>query len=118
VPLVVSRKSRSVTFVENDDFLGEILGHSNFDGYDWAIGDLLVFEDGTGALIEKNSRDDFHVWSDQRLLRLPDVVGEVRSFGDSRLSTVDDISSWPLLFEKLSAPLPRTSIWRRLFRRP
>jgi hypothetical protein len=116
MPLVVSRKSKKVTYIENEDFLSEILGHSDFDGHDWAVGDLLVFEDGTGALVERDPRE-FHVWSNPHPLKIADVIAEVQSFGDARVEGLAPESSWRALFAKLSVDLPRASIWKRLFGR-
>jgi hypothetical protein len=48
MPLVIN-KSGAVYNVRNEAVLGEVLGHSNFDGEDWAIGDRIIFEDGTEA---------------------------------------------------------------------
>ena len=42
MPLVIP-KDGAVQYVPSEETLGEILGHSNFDGEDWAIGDRLVF---------------------------------------------------------------------------
>jgi hypothetical protein len=63
MPLVVSNKAKRIFVVRNEQWLGEILGHRNFDGENWEIGDSIVFEDGECAFIEKSSDGSFHVWS-------------------------------------------------------
>src|SRR3954469_23412808 len=97
MPLVIP-KSGNAQYVRNEEVLGEILGHSNFDGEDWAIGDLIVFEDGTGAAIEKQQQ--FHVWSEPKPVELREVLRAVRSYGDSRLTPDDKVDSFAALFQK------------------
>src|SRR5687767_14001094 len=63
MPLVIP-KSGAVQYVRSEAVLGEILGHSNFDGEDWAIGDRLIFEDGTESRIKQEPGEQFHVWDD------------------------------------------------------
>ena len=62
MPLVISQTG-DVQFVPNDEILGEILGHSDFDGEPWAAGDRIIFEDGTESTIVREPGEDFHVWS-------------------------------------------------------
>lgn len=63
MPLVIP-KSGAVQYVRSEEVLAEILGHINFDGEDWAIGDRLIFEDGTEARIKQEPGEQFHVWGD------------------------------------------------------
>ena len=115
MPLVISHKAKRTFHVKSEEFLGEILGHSNFDGEDWAVGDLIVFEDGTGAVIEKHQQ--FHVWSDPKPVELRDVPSAIRSYGDPRLPSDDSIDSFEKLFDRLSAPLAKKSWWRTILAR-
>ena len=115
MPLVISHKAKRTFYIKNEEILGEILGHSNFDGEDWAIGDLIVFEDGTGAVIEK--QEQFHVWSYPKPIELCDVLSAIRSYGDPRLMPDENVDSFPKLFVRLSAPLPKKSWWRSILAR-
>lgn len=63
MPLVIP-KSGGVQYVRGEEVLGEILGHSNFDGEDWTIGDRLIFENGTEAWIKQERGEEFHAWDD------------------------------------------------------
>jgi hypothetical protein len=62
VPLVISRKGRSVHYVRSDDDLTEILGSGDFEGKPWAVGDRLIFEDGTESIIVLVPDGSFHAW--------------------------------------------------------
>ena len=55
MPALISHKAKRKCFLLNHDVLTDTLGHSDFDGEDWAIGDLIVFEDGTIAQVEPPS---------------------------------------------------------------
>ena len=88
MPLVIP-KSGAVQYVRSEEVLGEILGHSNFDGEDWAIGDRLIFEDGTEARIRQEPGEPFHGWDDQT----PADFEEVK-----RTVGVPSASSWVELF--------------------
>jgi hypothetical protein len=90
MPLVIL-KSGGVQYVRSEDVLGEILGHSNFDGLDWAIGDRIIFEDGTESRIKQESGEQFHVWDDPK----PADFEEVR-----RTVGVADASDWAELFKR------------------
>jgi hypothetical protein len=114
MPLVISKKAKCVAFVESEEILGEILGHSNFNGEDWAVGDRIVFEDGSGAFIEQHPGDRFHVWSEPAPLNLRDIVIEASRY-DQRIAQAEEIPSWRALFEKLSMRPQRQSFWARLF---
>jgi hypothetical protein len=113
MPLVISRKAKRTFYVESEEMLGEILGHDNFDREDWAVGDSIVFEDGTGATLVKHQK--FHVWSEPKPIELRDVVASIRSLGDVRLPAEGTIESYSKLFEILSVPLPTKAWWRTLF---
>jgi hypothetical protein len=90
MPLVIPRKARSARYVRSEEALAEILGHSDFDGEDWAVGDRLIFEDGTEALIVLHPEGTFHVWDDPTT---PADLDEVR-----RLIGRSDVATWDQLF--------------------
>ena len=115
MPLVISRHAKRTFYVRSEEVLGEILGHSNFDGEDWAVGDLIVFEGGTRAAIEK--QEQFHVWSDPKPIELHEVLSVIRSYSDPRLMSATRVDSFAKLFEVLSAPLPKKKWWRTIFAR-
>ena len=52
MPIVFSRDGADIHFIPSEEALGEILGHTNFDGHDWQVGDRIVFEDGSQSVIE------------------------------------------------------------------
>ncbi|QDU91754.1 hypothetical protein Pla175_51850 [Pirellulimonas nuda] len=92
MPLVIP-KSGAVQYVRSEEVLGEILGHSNFDGEDWAIGDRLIFEDGTESRIKQEPGEQFHVWD----------VPTPADFDEVKLAVgVADASDWSALFKKIS----------------
>jgi len=76
VPLVISRKSRSVHYVKSDEALGEILGETDFAGKPWAVGDRLIFEDGTESIIVLVPDGGFHAWGNPMK---PADLAEVRA---------------------------------------
>lgn len=88
MPLVIP-KSGSVQYVPSEEWLGEILGHSNFDGEDWAIGDRLIFEDGTESRIKQEPGEQFYVWADPMAADFEEVK---RAIG------VPHATGWPELF--------------------
>ena len=115
MPIVVSHRAKRTFYVKSEEILGEVLGYSNFDGEDWAVGDVIVLEDGTSATIEKE--EQFHVWAEPRPIQLNDALAMIQRYGDSRLPPGDEIDSFSMIFEKLSVPLPKKSWWRRIFPR-
>jgi hypothetical protein len=62
VPLVISRKKAFVHFVRSEEALAEILLEGSLSDHDWAIGDRLVFEDGTESVILRNPDGTGHIW--------------------------------------------------------
>ena len=90
MPLVIP-KTGAVQYVRSEEVLGEILGHSNFDGEDWAIGDRIIFEDGTESRIMQEPDEQFHVWNDST----PADLAEVK-----RAVGVPDAPDWAALFKK------------------
>jgi hypothetical protein len=62
VPLVITRKSRSVHYVRSEEELAEILTELDFAGKPWAVGDRLIFEDGTESIIVLVQDGTMHVW--------------------------------------------------------
>lgn len=63
MPLVIP-KGGPVVYVRTQEILSELLGHVNFDGEPWAIGDRLIFEDGTESRIEQVPGEQFYDWPD------------------------------------------------------
>ncbi len=101
MPLVISKKAKKVFVIRNEEWLGEILGHSNFDGENWAIGDEIVFEDGMTAEIIQSEDKHFYVWSDPKesqLSEVLDLLGRVARIDDS---TKSEIRTWQELFMKI-----------------
>lgn len=98
MPLVIP-KSGAVQYVRSEEVLGEILGHSNFDGEDWAIGDRIIFEDGTEARIKQEPGEQFHVCDDPT----PADFVEVK-----RLVGVADASDWLELFKRFEEQSKRS----------
>lgn len=94
MPLVISQKSGAVTYVKSEEVLAELLGHSHFDGEDWAVGDRLIFEDGTEARIKQEPGELFHTWSDPQNSNLDDVKNAVNC---------PAIKSWAGLFEVIQS---------------
>ncbi len=115
MPLVVSHKARRTFYIKNEEILGEILGYSGFDGQDWAVGDLIVFEDGTAASIVQH--EDFHVWSDPKPIKIGDALVAIRGYDDPRVTPDANVDSFSKLFDRLSVPLPNKSWWRAIFAR-
>lgn len=89
MPLVIP-ESGAVKYVRSEEVLGEILGHSHFDGEDWAIGDRLIFEDGTEARIKQEPGEQFHVWDEPTHADFDEV---------KRLAGVTDASNWAEFFK-------------------
>jgi hypothetical protein len=87
MPLVISKTS--VQYVHDDNTLAEILGHTNFDGENWAVGDRIVFEDGTESFITMEPDDSFYTWGERRPAKLEAI--------------------------KLCVGLPNVHDWRELF---
>ncbi len=113
MPLVISHKAKRTFYVNSEETLGEILGHSNFDGEDWAVGDAIIFEDGTKSGIQKH--EQFHIWSNPEPAELGEVLSLIRGYGDPRVTPEVEIDSWAKLFQKFSVPLPKTGWWRGIF---
>jgi hypothetical protein len=88
MPLVIP-KSGAIQYVQHEDVLAEILGHSNFDGENWAIGDRLIFEDGTEARIKLVPGDQGHTWDDPILAHFDEV---------KRAAGLPNATNWAELF--------------------
>ena len=116
MPALISHKAKKVFFLRNHDVLADILGHSNFDGEDWAVGDLVVFENGTVAYVEAFPEGG-HGYSEPANGELRSIVEEIRSYGDSRLEVASEVQTWEQLFQRLSQPLPiEMNWWHRMLR--
>jgi len=59
---MISLKNRSVHYVRSDDALAEAFGESDFGGKPWAVGDRLIFEDGTESIIVLVPDGTFYTW--------------------------------------------------------
>ena len=77
MPIVLSSKGKNAQYVNSDDDLALILGHSNFDGEDWSIGDAIVFEDSTTATIICDVSKSFYVWTDQESVTVDEVIQKI-----------------------------------------
>src|SRR5688572_7442195 len=88
MPLVIP-KSGAVQYVRSEEVLGEILGHSNFDGEDWAIDDRLIFEDVTESRIKGVPGELFFDWDDPKAADFDEV---------KRAVGVGDVTDWKQLF--------------------
>jgi len=106
MPLVISKNAKEKSFIISAENLAEILGHSNFNGENWSIGDLIVFEDQTSAIIERHE-DGFHIWTEPKAIDLKIVTQEISKF-DSEFSK--DIQTWEQLFstKNYAKPFQRT----------
>lgn len=98
MPLVIPR-SAPVQYVPSEEVLAERLGHTDFDGEPWAIGDRLIFEDGTEARIMQEPGEEFHVWSDQ----VPAELAEVR-----KALGIEHAEDWAQLFAAFDTPPKRS----------
>jgi hypothetical protein len=87
------------------------LGHSDFDGFVWAVGDLVVFEDGTTASVVQVPGEPWHQWSDPVPTALEEVLRQASAY-DERLH--GGIESWDSLFGMFASeviPAPRKRSW-------
>ena len=100
MPLVISHRAKRTFYVSNEENLGEILGHSNFDGEDWEVGDVVIFDDGTRSTIRKH--EQFHIWSEPEPTELGEVLSLIRGYGDPRVTPDVEIDSWAKLFQNFS----------------
>jgi hypothetical protein len=115
MPLVISNKAKRVFAIRNEEVLGEILGHRDFDGEDWAIGDVIVFEDGDCALIELSDDGQFHVWSARTAGDLSAVLAKLASMPG--VQSLSGIRTWKELFDgirELQSRVKPTLKWRSL----
>lgn len=98
MPLVVSLNAREVVYFAHEDSIGNILGHSNFDGFDWAVGDLILFETGEVASIIEMPEILAFNWTDPVPLSIEDgliLISKVRADGSGWWK----IKDWPELFQ-------------------
>jgi len=100
MPLVISKKAKQVFLVRSEEWLGEILGHSNFDGEDWAVGDQIVFEDGMTSEIVRSRDQKFHVWSEPVPGKLSDVLAAIKSFPAAKGPPKAAVQDWRQLFHE------------------
>jgi hypothetical protein len=100
MPLVISRKAKQVFLIRNEEWLGEILGHSDFDGEDWTIGDEIVFEDGMTAEIVKLPGEKFHDWSEPMPGNLSVLLARIESLSAPKGLLIASVEDWKQLFDK------------------
>lgn len=113
MPLVIASRAKQSFFVRDEECLGEILGHSDFDGYPFAAGDQIVFENGTTAQIENVPGDQFHIWPEGSPTTMNAILYTCRALGADLPAGAADDWSFDRLFEAFARmPEPR----RRLFR--
>lgn len=103
MPLVIT-KAGSVHYVRTEEILAEILGHTDFDGEDWAVGDRLIFEDGTESQIKQEPGEQFYTWDEPTPAKFKDVKQAVGAATAQR---------WQDLFAAFETP--RQQIRDRLF---
>ena len=104
MPLVLPR-SGFVQYVRHEEVLAEILGHDNFDGEDWVVGDRLIFEDGTESRIARESGSPAYRWE----VRTPANFEEVK-----RAAGIGDAADWRELFAQFDEESERSSHDERL----
>ena len=102
MPLVISHKAKCKYYIRSEEVLAEILGHSDFDGEYWAIGDTVVFEDGTEASVEQGEGEAFHVWSEPSPSDLKRVVDQINVYHPVKPLRHADVDSWDALFAILA----------------
>ena len=106
MPLIVL-KNGHVQYVNDREVLSEILGHSNFDGEDWRIGDRLIFEDGTESEIMQEPGDPAYCW------KRPETFAdfeEVRT-----LAGLPEATDWAELFTAFKTGSNRSGCLPTLF---
>jgi hypothetical protein len=84
------------------------------EGRDWAIGDLIVFEDGTSAILARFPGQQFYTWGEPAPMDVRAAVSAVQQYGDPRLPPESDVATFDRLFFLMSQPLPRD--WRHELR--
>jgi hypothetical protein len=113
MPVVIAQKVGQCFFVDGEEGLAVILGHSDFDGYPFRVGDLVVFEDETVARIENEPGRRFHTWSTAVSRTIREVIEHCRSI-HAEVPIRHELGSLKEFCEALSC-LPEPT--RRLFRR-
>ena len=109
MPLVISHNAKCKYYIRSEEVLAEILGHDDFDGEYWAIGDTIVFEDGTEAQIEQPEGEKFHVWSKPLPSDLRKVVDQLNQYHPINPLRHSAIDSWDTLFTILAKERAVTS---------
>ena len=109
MPLVISHNAKCKYYIRSEEVLAEILGHSDFDGEYWAIGDLIVFEDGTEAQIEQAEGEKGHVWSKPVPSNLRKIVDQLNQYHPVNPLKHSAVNSWDALFTKLAKERAVTS---------
>ena len=113
MPAVISRKAKQMFYFRKDEFLGEILGHSNFDGYPFTLEDQVVFENGTTARIIRESGQQFHVWSECTCTTVRGILDACHKLEVDIPEGASETWSFEQLFEALAhLPEPRWRLFR------
>lgn len=103
MPIVVSHNSKSVEYFASEQALFELLGHSNFDGADWAVGDLVIFEDGSESTIRlsPDCSDDerFYDCDDGVAGDFDKVLAVINKYRKDKEFAGAEIRNWPSLFK-------------------
>ena len=102
MPLVISHKAKCRYYISSEERLAEILGHSDFEGEYWGIGDTIVFEDGTEAKVEQAKGEVSHAWSERSPSDLKRVVDQINVYHPVRPLRHSQIDKWEALFSKLA----------------
>lgn len=114
MPAIIARRARQVFFIKNEECLGEILGHGDFDGYPFSVGDRIVFEDGTTARIEPEPKHRFHIWSEGVPTTVREILDACRAVGaDLPPGASDDWSLDRFLDALARLPKPRRPLFRQ-----
>lgn len=106
MPLIVL-KNGQVHYVQDREVLSEILGHTNFDGEDWSIGDRLIFEDGTESQIMQEPGDPGYCW------KRPETLADFEEV--RRLVGSPEVTDWAQLFAAFEAQSNRSGCLPALF---
>ena len=93
MPIVIPQNA-SVAYVRTEEILNELLGHVNFDGEPWAIGDRIIFEDGTESRIAQVPDEQFYTWGDP----VPADFSEVK-----QAARFEGATDWAELFRHFAA---------------
>ena len=118
MPIVLASRVAHVFYIQKEESLGEILGHSDFDGYPFSIGDSVIFEDETVSRIEHDSSQKFYILNEFRSISLSIAWDMCKKLEAD--FPIKDVESWTLtrFFNELSElPEPKRRIFRNRWSR-